>query len=281
MNLKDLSPIITLTSDYGVKDYFLASVKAQLYSHIPNLKLIDISHEVRSFDISEAAFLIGNALFDFPPKTIHLVAVNESLNRTQIFLVGAMRGQFIVSANNGLLPLLSSRHELERVIEITKFKEVQSSRFPSRDFFPKLALHLTKHPLDSLGIKAEKYLILKNEQPIINPHTKQLLGIVVYIDNFGNAVSNISKSLFHSHVCNKTFEITLQGYSFNKVYDSYSDLEKTSEMHLFSADGKAMAIFNASGFLEIGIYKSNLESFGGASSLMGIDVKTKVSILLK
>ena len=278
MALKDVIPIITLTSDYGVKDYFLASLKAQLYVHVPKSKIIDISHNVLSFDISETAFLIGNALFDFPSKTVHLIAVNETSSLSQTFLVGVVRDQFIVSADNGLLSLLATRHGIEEVIEITEFMEEQSSPFPSRDLFPKVALHLTERPLNALGRKAKSHLMLKNEQPSINPHTKQLLGIVVYIDHFGNAITNVSKSIFHSHVGDKSFEIVVQGYRFRRVYDRYSEIEKANTFSRVSLDGEALAIFNVTRFLEIGIYRSNMETVGGASSLMGIDRNTRVSV---
>ena len=125
----------------------------------------------------------------------------------------------------------------------------------------------------------EKIKELKNLVPYVNEEKTQLIGSVIYIDNYGNVVTNITKAFFDSVQKGRAFEISARNHKFKKIAKSYSDvLDFSLEEHKRHADGKGLVLFNSSNYLEIAIYKSNTQTVGGASTLMGLSFRDTITI---
>ena len=187
--------IITLTTDFGHKDYFVSVTKAALLQETPKSIIIDISHDVSPFNHTEAAYILKNAYQNFPKGSIHIVGVDSELSPENNHIVMAYDGHYFIGANNGIFSLLLEENKYEKLIEINIHKTVLSS-FPVLDVFVKVAAHLTRNgSIDVVGRSFEGLKEMTGVRPVIHESGRQLIGSVIYIDNFGNVVITL-KSLF-------------------------------------------------------------------------------------
>jgi len=271
--------IITLTTDFGHKDYFVSVTKAALYQEANNSTVIDISHDISPFNHTEAAYILKNAYHNFPKGSIHIVGVDSELSPENKHLVMAFDGHYFIGANNGIFALLLEEMKYEKLVEINIHNAVLSS-FPVLDVFVKVAAHLARNgSMDVVGRAFDGLKELKGVQPVIHESGRQLIGSVIYIDNFGNVVTNIKKNLFLEVQKTRPFTIYAQSVKFNAVYNSYTeainfDLPKQDR----EEDGKKIALWNAAGHLELAIYKSNPSKVGSANSLFGLDFRTPITV---
>ena len=272
-------PIITLTTDFGHKDYFVSALRAALLNEAPKATVIDISHEISPFNHSEAAYILKNAFVNFPAGSIHIIGVDSELTPENKHLVLAYRDHFFIGANNGIFSLILDGGHADKVVEVTIHDTLMSS-FPVLDVFVKAAAHLArKGNMDVLGNKFAALKELVDLKPVINEAGDQMIGSVIYIDNFGNVVTNIKKSMFLDIQKARSFTILTQSVKFNAIYNSYAEainfsIPKTRR----EEDGKKIAIWNAAGHLELAIYKSNPMKVGSASTLFGLDFRSPVTI---
>lgn len=271
--------IITLTTDFGHKDYFVSVTKAALLQETPKSIIIDISHDVSPFNHTEAAYILKNAYQNFPKGSIHIVGVDSELSPENNHIVMAYDGHYFIGANNGIFSLLLEENKYEKLIEINIHNTVLSS-FPVLDVFVKVAAHLTRNgSIDVVGRSFEGLKEMTGVRPVIHESGRQLIGSVIYIDNFGNVVTNIKKSLFTEVQKARSFTIYAQSVKFTSVYDSYTeaisfDIPKKDR----EEDGKKIALWNAAGHLELAIYKSNPSKVGSANSLFGLDFRTPITV---
>ena len=115
--------------------------------------------------------------------------------------------------------------------------------------------------------------------PVINNDQKQIIGNVIYVDNYGNVVTNITKKLFEDIGKGRDFKITARTASFTKIYNRYSDsINFNVEKSKREEDGKKLAVFNSSGYIELAIYKSNPSTHGSAATLFGLDYRDTITI---
>ncbi|MGB1971911.1 MAG: SAM hydrolase/SAM-dependent halogenase family protein [Flavobacteriaceae bacterium] len=271
--------IITLTTDFGYKDYFVSVTKAALLQEIPNATVIDISHEISPFNHTEAAYILKNAYSSFPKGSVHIIGVDSELSPENAHLIMQFDGHFFIGANNGIFSLIIEERKYEKLAEINIHDRLLSS-FPVLDVFVKVAAHLLRNgSFDVVGKPINHLKELVGVRPVINETEDQLIGSVIYIDNFGNVVTNIKKHLFLEIQKTRTFTIFAQSVKFQAIYDSYTEAinfsipkEKREE------DGKKIALWNAAGHLELAIYKSNPSKVGSANSLFGLDFRTPITI---
>ena len=271
--------IITLTTDFGHKDYFVSVTKGALYQEANSSTVIDISHDISPFNHTEAAYILKNAYHNFPKGSIHIVGVDSELSPENKHLVMAFDGHYFIGANNGIFSLLLEEMKYEKLVEINIHNAVLSS-FPVLDVFVKVAAHLARNgSMDVVGRAFDGLKELKGVRPVIHESGRQLIGSVIYIDNFGNVVTNIKKNLFLEVQKTRPFTIYAQSVKFNAVYNSYTeainfDLPKQDR----EEDGKKIALWNAAGHLELAIYKSNPSKVGSANSLFGLDFRTPITV---
>lgn len=274
-------PIITLTTDFGLKDPSVAAVKGALYSELgQEAKIVDISHQISPFNITEAAYVIKNAYKTFPNESIHILGVDSEHNPINKHIAVKLDEHYFICANNGIISLIANEINPTKCVEINIHDKV-TSNFPVLDVFVQVAAHIARGGnLDVIGKKINKIKPIKVLEPFVNESQSQIIGNVMYIDNYGNVISNISKNLFNSIGKGRKFTIHAHGFKFKKILNNYSDVinfEKPKESYQ-SYDGKELAIFNTSDYLEIAIYKSNPQTVGSASSLFGLDFMDTIKV---
>lgn len=264
-------PIITLTTDFGLKDHSVAAVKGALYSELDHVQIVDISHEVSPFNYTEAAYIIKNAYYNFPENSIHIIGVDSELTSENKHLAIYLDGHYFICADNGILSLIASEIKPDKIVEINIHDKFER-KFKILDVFISVAAHICRGgDLDIIGKTIPNMNELTHVKPIVNQAEDQIIGHIIYIDNFGNVVSNISKKLFKTVAKGRKVLISARSTQFKNVYSNYSEAinfdvpKENREM-----EGKKIALFNSSDFLELAIYKSNPLSVGGASSLFGL-----------
>lgn len=133
--------------------------------------------------------------------------------------------------------------------------------------------------LEVIGMQIDSIREIVEIRPFINSEKNQILGSVIYIDNFGNVVSNISKSVFSEVGKGRDFEIVARNYRFTKVYKRYNEVvDYKIPADKRQDDGKRLALFNSANFLEIALYRSNLKTVGGASVLLGLKYRDPITV---
>lgn len=271
--------IITLTTDFGEKDHFVGAVKGAIYTEMEDAKIVDISHYVSPFHLHEAAYIIQNAYKSFPLGSIHIIGVDSELNPENKHIAVFMDGHYFICANNGIISMLTSEIRPEKIVEINIHDRIISN-FPVLDVFVKVAGHIARGgTLEVIGKNITEIKELTGIRPVISNKESQIIGNVIYIDNYGNVISNITKKLFEEVGRGREFIITARNAKFSKIHTHYSDAinfnhapEKREE------DGKRLALWNSSQFLELAIYKSNPTSVGGASSLFGLEFRDSITV---
>ena len=261
------------------KIIFVSAVKGAIYSELPEANVVDISHEISPFHITEAAYIIQNAYKSFPKGSIHIVGIDSEMHAENKHIAVKLDDHYFICANNGLICLITSQFNPEKIVEINIHDAIVSN-FPVLDVFVTVACHIARGgTLEVIGKPISEIKTIKGVTPIVNVGDKQIVGSIIYIDNYGNLVTNVTRKLFEDVGKGRKFKITARTAVFQKVYNRYSDainfeIEKSKR----EEDGKKLAIFNSSGYLELAIYKSNPKTVGGASSLFGLYYRDTVSI---
>lgn len=272
-------PIITLTTDFGEKDHFVGAVKGAIYSEMEDAKVVDISHSISPFHLHEAAYIIQNAYKSFPQGSIHVIGVDSELNPENRHIAVLMDGHYFICADNGIISMLTSEIRPEKMVEVNIHDRIISN-FPVLDVFVKIAGHIARGgSLDVIGKNIVQIKELTGIRPAINNEGNQINGTVIYIDNYGNVISNISRKLFEEVRKGRDFVVFARTNKFTKIHDHYSEainfelpVDKREE------DGKRLALWNSSQYLELAIYKSNPTSVGGAASLFGLDFRDAITV---
>lgn len=272
-------PIVTLTTDFGEKDHYVGAVKGAIYGELEDIKIVDISHSISPFHITEAAYIIQNAYRSFPQGTVHIIGIDSELNPENSHIAVKLDGHYFVCANNGIISMLASEIKPETIVEINIHDRVESN-FPVLDVFVKVACHIARGgKLGVIGKTISDIKQLTGIKPVINTEGSQIIGNVIYIDNYGNVVTNITKSLFDKTGKGRDFRITARSVNFTKIFTNYSDainFDIASERR--EEDGKKLALWNSSHNLELAIYKSNPKTVGSASSLFGLEYWDTITV---
>lgn len=243
--------IITLTTDWGLKDYYLGAVKGKILSLLPDVNIIDISHHVNSFDIEEAAYIIKNAFPYYPESSVHIIGVNSIASAETPHIIVGYKNHYFICADNGIIALIIGDDTPDFIIDIDFPQDTDMYNFPEKDLFVKIAAHIIQgDDINELGNR-KNFLntVLINNDPNLKPN--QIIGKVNHIDAYSNIITNIKKSDFKSIHKGRKFDITiLPGYTISQLRSSYLDVE----------DNDLVAFFNDNDLLEIAINKGELAS---------------------
>lgn len=271
--------IITLTTDFGLKDHFAGAIKGAIYSELDGVKVIDISHSVNPFNIHEAAYLVQNAYKSFPRGTIHIIGVDSELTPENRHIAVLLNDHFFIGADNGIISILTEEFKADKIVEINIHDKVESI-FPVLDIFVKVACHIARGgTLEVIGNAINDIKPVKSLIPIINNTETQISGNVIYIDNYGNVITNITKKIFDNIRRGRDFELHARNHKFTIIHEKYSDaINFNIEKSKRDDDGKKLAVFNSGGYIELAIYRSNLNTVGGASTLLGLDYRDTITI---
>ncbi len=252
--------VITLTSDWGLKDHYLSAVKASIYSQLPDANIVDISHLVPPYNISQASYIFRNAYKYFPEGTIHILSVNAIAAIDCPHVLIQHKGQFFIGADNGLFSLVFEEKP-DLIIELEVLQETDYFTFPTRDIFVKVACYIAKgEKPEALGKPLSSLHLKKNLMPIIEENS--IRGSVIYVDHYENAITNISNTIFKRLHKGRPFKIILKHDVINKLSSSYSDVP----------EGDLLALFDSNGYLQIAMNQDK------AKSLMGLNIGESVFI---
>ena len=272
-------PIVTLITDFGNKDYSVAAVKGALVSTVQNPQVIDISHQIEPYNVTQAAYVLKNAYKTFPKGSIHIVGVESEKTPENDHLAMFFDGHYFIGADNGVFSLIFKDIIPEEIFEINLHSSF-NYKISSDDLFVKVIGHILRSgPLNVVGTKINKIKEITNLRPTVNKEQNQIIGSVIYIDNYGNVITNITEKLFKEISKTRSFTINARNIKFTKIYKNYSDaIDFSLNREEREEDGKKMAIFNSLGYLQLSIYKSNPQTVGSASTLFGLNYRDPVSI---
>jgi len=246
--------IITLTTDLGHRDFYQAALKGSIISLLPEVRLVDISHEIPSFNIQHAAFILQNAYHYFPIDTVHLIGIDTVFQEGSRYIAMKFNGHYFVGADNGIFSIILGENTAEELIEIEITQDLRFLHFPLADVLVKAACHIANgSSITELGSAIDAPLQKVTLSPIIESNI--IKGHVSYIDSFGNVISNISKDLFNK---------VQKGRNFALHFKRNETIEKMSWHYNEVSEGEKLCLFGISNFLEIAINKGN------ASQLLGL-----------
>lgn len=242
--------IVTLTTDLGYRDPYLAIVKARLLSAAPSIQIIDLSCDIKGNNISDAAFILKNALPYFPEDTIHLVAIKFIVDKSGLnknngidnarYLLTRYKGQYIICPDNGLLTLIDQ--DFSEPVHQVYYEGENKHHFFLKDVFVDAALHLAqKKTVEEIAAPVTDYYRAAQFESFVNGNL--LRGKGIYVDDFGNIITNITLEKFNEVVGRRNFTITLPGARISRVCGSYEEVRY----------GNPLVLFNSFGYLEVAV----------------------------
>ena len=237
-------PILTLTTDFGLSDQYVGTMKGVILGICPQAHIVDISHEVRPFEITEGAYLIAQAWRYFPKRTVHVVVVDPGVGSARRPILLEAAGQYFVAPDNGVLSMVYS-HEKSKVRLISNekyFLKPVSRTFHGRDIFAAVAAHIAAGARPStVGKLIDDYLRPSFEQPM-RSGKRTWTGQILKIDRFGNIVTNF-RAVDYSELARRDFTLSIGPHQITMLLHHYAE----------SAPGELFAIPGSSGYIEISI----------------------------
>lgn len=252
-----MSRLLTLTTDFGTQDAYVAAMKGVILGIQPTVRMVDITHEVTPQDVMEAAYVLRGAVPFFPPETIHLVVVDPGVGTDRRPVALRHEEQWFVGPDNGLFTLLldgSAPDELVVLDRPAYWRTPElSATFHGRDLFAPVAAHLASgRGLHEVGSPAEGLSPLHWALPIEDD--EGLRGWVVHIDRFGNCMTNIPRDRFEARRRGRPIKGYAGSATFEALRPTYGAVPA----------GEALLLFGSGGTLEVAV------NGGNASSLLGI-----------
>ena len=273
--------IITLTTDFGLKDHFVGALKGKIISQYPEAGIIDISHHVDLFNISEASYIIGAAYSSFPKGTVHIIGVDCERNAENRHIAMQWNDHYFVCADNGILSILTQKIVPQKIVEINIHDRLPEGA-TDMDVFVTVATHIARGGLlNVIGKEITEIKNISELQPIVASDKASIRGYVIYIDHFGNCVTNITEKLVKDVARGRDFDITFSTKTIKSVKAQYSEWNLSGNYTLKDYEGEKLAIFNEAGFLEIAIYRSNPSTVGTAKTLLGLKFRDVVNVVFR
>lgn len=271
--------IITLTTDYGNKDYSVSELKAKIYNEITDVRIVDISHNISPFNLTEAAYIIKSAYRHFPKGSIHIIGIESDLTPENAHIAMKFDDNYFIGADNGVFSMIIGDFKADSMVEINIHKNYNNT-ITANDVFVKIATHISRDgKLEVIGKKIDSIKEIKDIKPVVSNDNNQIIGSVIYIDNYGNVVTNITQNIFDKIAKSRPFTIYARNVKFDKIFNNYSDaIDYSVPKDKREEDGKKIALFNNLGYLELSIYKSNPSTVGSASTLFGLGYRDQISV---
>lgn len=240
-------PVITLITDFGLQDGYVGVVKGVITKINPSVNIIDISNNIESQDIFQAAYVLYSSYAYFPKGTIHVVVVDPGVGSKRKVLCLKTKDYLFIAPDNGVLSFIAAGEESPSIREITNkklFLPEISDTFHGRDIFAPTAAHLSKGlSYKDLGKRVSKIKEIDLPKPIRSPRGV-LKGEIIYVDGFGNLITNINRDMIDRlKEKSENLVIVVGRRKLNKISNSYADV----------GVGDVVAIFGSSGYLEISV----------------------------
>jgi len=255
--------IIALLTDFGLNDNFVGVMKGVIYHINPEVKIVDLSHQIESHNIHEAAFLLKSSYPYFPEGTVFLIVVDPGVGSGRKSVIVETEKYLFVAPDNGVLSFLMER-DIKRIIQITNeeyFLKPVSRTFHGRDIFAPVAAHLSKgEKVEKFGPGTRKIEKLTFPEPQVK--NNRLVGEVIYVDRFGNLITNINQDTFLRFIKGKKFQIVIGKAKIPKISSSYQE----------GKEGLPVGIFGSFDNLEILLYRDD------ASRLLNLHKSSKIYV---
>lgn len=255
--------IIALLTDFGLNDNFVGVMKGVIWSINPEAKVVDLSHQIEQHDVKEAALLLKSSYRYFARGTIFLVVVDPGVGTERKSIVVETEKYLFVAPDNGVLSFLIEK-DIKRIIQITNekyFLKPVSHTFHGRDIFAPVAAHLSRgESIEKFGPAMKKMEKIEFSLPQVE--NGRLVGEIIYVDRFGNLITNIDQATFLRFVKDKKFQIFVRKRKISKISSSYQE----------GAGGIPIAIFGSFDNLEISLYRDD------ASQCLNLHKGSKVYI---
>jgi S-adenosylmethionine hydrolase len=244
-------PIITLTTDFGEADHYVACMKGVILQQVPTAQLVDVTHTINQHDVVHGAFVLRQVVEHFPVGTIHIAVVDPGVGTARRLLAARYEGHTILAPDNGLVSLVHRDFALDELhsIENTRlFRQEVSTTFHGRDILAPVAASLARGlSLDSVGPPIDQLEILNLEKADTLP-SGGIEGQVLYVDKFGNLISNISAE--EVSVMYPSFEglqVHVGPLRIGPLRTTYADV----------AEGEMVAIVGSTGMIEVAANQGN------------------------
>jgi len=249
--------LITLSTDFGLSDHFVGTMKGIVAGIAPAARVIDISHNVAPYNVTEAAFVIAEAWPYFPKRTIHVVVVDPGVGSSRRPILAEAGGHFFIAPDNGVLSMVfdAAPHKV-RVISNPRFMRRDVSRtFHGRDVFAPAAAHLAKGALAAaFGKLVHDYIRIGIARP--SPAGNDAWrGTILKIDRFGNLITNFAARNF-SGINSRPFEMRAGAQRIHRLALTYAETEV----------GDLFVIVGSSGYLEIAANQTSAAGLLGCSA---------------
>ena len=257
--------IATLLTDFGLRDPYVATMKGVMYSICPDAHIVDISHAVAPHDILGAAFILAQSVTSFPEGTVHVIVVDPDVGTEREILAARFAGQHFVFPDNGVISFIAAAMPLEQIVAVRDKRYFRTSApsgtFHGRDILaPVAARILLGLDLRRLGPQPGKYKLL--ELPKVAESSGELAGEVLYVDRFGNMITNITDTVIRKHwdVLDRV-QVFCNGRGVGPLRNNYA-----------AGAGEPLAIINSMGLVEIALSRAR------ASAALGARVGTPVRV---
>ena len=227
----------------GLRDNYVALTKARILKELIQVHIVDISHEIEKFNIIQAAYVFGNSYSEFPEGTVHVLGIKSGSEKNQRYLAIEIEKQIILCPDNGIFTLFHDLGKPTTIKEIPK-NSIENNLFFVKDILIDQACKIIKDNtyFQSLPHALNHRQIL-NYQPTSTSFT--ITGRCIYVDGYGNVITNIKKSFFEESRKGRSFTIFLPGLKIKKISKDYEDVPEINPL----------AIFNNAGYLEIAVNK--------------------------
>jgi len=263
-------PIVTLTTDFGLNDHFVGTIKGVILDIVPDVEIVDICHSVQAFDVLDAALTIAQAYSYFPAGTVHLVVVDPGVGTARRPVIVTSERHHFVAPDNGVLSLIYAREERLHVRHVTAehyYLQPVSNTFHGRDIFAPVTAYLAKG-VDPAKFGDEITDFVRFNAPKPKPvDGKTLRGVVLKVDRFGNLVTNFTPqevpALFQADP--PPFKILIGQREITEIHTNYAQ----------GAPGSVFGILGSMGYLEI------VANRGSAAQILGLGKGSEVSLVME
>jgi len=257
-------PILTLTTDFGLADHFVGTMKGVILGICPEAQIVDITHGITPFDIGEGAFAIAQAYRYFPKKTVHVIVVDPGVGTARRPILMEAAGQYFVAPDNGVVAMVQAREpeaKFRLIANRKYFLNQVSTTFHGRDIFAPAGAHLAAGvPAASIGKRIEDYL----KPDFDRPHRtgkRTWTGRILRIDRFGNVITNFHVDDF-GDLALRGFAMAFGPVTVSAVARNYAE----------RPPGELFAILGSSGYYEVSM------SQGSAAKAIGCESGAAVEL---
>ncbi|HXS95689.1 MAG TPA: SAM-dependent chlorinase/fluorinase [Candidatus Limnocylindrales bacterium] len=241
-------PILTLTTDFGLSDHYVGTMKGVILAICPEAQLVDISHGVQPFAIEEGAYLLAQTYRYFPKKTVHVVVVDPGVGTARRPILMEAAGQYFIAPDNGVLAMIDAREKNKvRLISNEKyFLHPVSKTFHGRDIFSPVGAHIAAGVLPSkVGKLIDDYVRPDFHKPT-RTGKRTWSGRILKIDRFGNIITNFHRDDFPD-LETRDFHMTVGRHTIDVLARNYAE----------TGPGELFLIWGSGGYLEISLAQAS------------------------